>query len=194
MLEYLSNCSRYKEIVMRKGLTLSHLSDMIHKKLNTVGQDIEHDYHPACDVARKYTLLSIIVLLANKDKLCTRPDSTDKRYQPLFDNEFYELVEFIADDIDKYGYLSFYHILGLLTALSYHYADIVAKRKYKTVGLNNIENWSEPTFDMAVSTIFYAAGRLFQKPLNEHSAMFTENDVTIFEMISYVRYHINKLH
>lgn len=178
---------------MRKGITLSQLSDMIHTKLNTLEQDIEHEFHPHASEMRNATKLCIVVLLSKRDELCTRPPSVSKGYQPLFDNEFYQLVEFISEDLDTHGYLSFYHYLGLLTALSFHYARCVEEKKNQTVGLDDLENWENPTFEMAVLTLFFIAGKFFKKPLDEHSAMFEKNDVSIYEMIQYVSYHIKKL-
>lgn len=178
---------------MRKGITLSHLSDMIHKKLNTMGQDIEHEFHPHASEMRNTTKLCIIVLLSKKDELCTRPSSVTKSYQPLFDNEFYQLVEFISEDLDKHGYLSFFHYLGLLTALSFHYARCIEEKKNQTVDLSDLSNWEDPTFDMAVMSLFFIAGVFFKKALDEHSEMFEKNDVFIHEMIQYVYYHIKKL-
>lgn len=178
---------------MRKGVTLSQLSDMIHKKIGTIGQDIECDYHPHISEMRNTTKLCIIVLLSKKDELCNRPETAKKQHQALFDNEFYPLVEFIAEDIDKYGYISFYHYLGLLTSLSFHYADCIAKKKNQTIDLRDPQEWENPSFDMAVLTLFFISGALFKKPLDEHSELFTKNDVSIQEMIQYVRYHIDKL-
>ena len=152
---------------MRKGVTLSQLSDMIHKKIGTVGQDIECDYHPHVSEMRNTTKLCIIVLLSRKEELCARPDTAKKFHQELFDTAFFQLVEFIADDIDKHEYISFYHYLGLLTALSFHYADCIAKKKNQTIDLSDPTGWENPSFDMVVLTLFFVAGTLFKKPLEE---------------------------
>jgi hypothetical protein len=177
---------------MRKGITLAHLSEMIHKKLDTVGRDIEPDYHPHTSEMRETTKMCLIVLMSKKDETSTRPKSSCAPLK-LFKQDFPALVDFIANDIDKNGYISFYHYLGLLTALSHHYADCIKEGKNKTVNLADSKNWEDPTHDMAVMTLYFIAGLLFKIPLQEHSEIFGASDAQITDIIAYTKYHIDKM-
>ena len=112
--------------------TLSQLEKAISKKCEEYENNIHPQYHPHLPQMRR---LSLICLqhLANEENLFSVLKK-DIPQQKVTVKKLDDLLVFTAKDIEDNGQLTFYHYLGMLTSLSFHYAKMVKEESYKEIG------------------------------------------------------------
>ena len=163
--------------------TLSQLESQIAKKCAEYQDNVHPQYHPHLPQMRRLSLLCL-QHLANEDGLF-KVVKKDVPPNKGIIKKLEGLLIFTAKDLEGNGQLTFYHYLGMLTSLSFHYAKMVKEKSYEGLNLADESQWDALTWEACVWSLFYIAGTLFDKPLKEHNEVLNNakgglDDISVF--------------
>ena len=169
--------------------------------------DITPNYTPALKDLRDLSTVCLHLLSIKKEERNSLPEAYQKELNKIagktehslnvsntIDTTFSDLFNFIELDLREHGYWSFYHYAGLCTLLSFHYNDMIKSGRLKKINLGDKKKWENPTFEMAVASIYFVTFKLFELPFRKLQSLFEKNEVVFEVRAEYIKQEINKLH
>jgi hypothetical protein len=179
---------------------VSLLASNIAKALQIKTHDIEPVYLPNMKEIRDLSNISLSILKTKIKELRELPEALNPTKQArkglsnVLNNELVPLFRFIEKNIDEYGLWSFYHYLGLVTVVNFHYSAAIKQNKHNTINLSLDETWNDsPSIDVPVLSLGFISGQLYRQPLVKFTEYFDKNNITMSERCEYIKQQIRAI-
>jgi hypothetical protein len=176
---------------------VSLLASNIAKTLQIKTHDIEPVYLPNMKEIRDLSNISLAILKTKVKELRQFPEALNaskqarKGLSKVLNDELVPLFRFIEKNIEEHGLWSFYHYLGLITIVNFHYSAAIKQNKQNTINLALDETWNDsPSIDVPVLTLGFISGQLYKQPLAKFTEYFDNKNVNMTDRCEYIRQQI----
>lgn len=175
--------------------TIRSLSKQIEKEIKISTFDCPPVYHPQIREFRKLANVSLDILIRDLDIMFQEDFikklklKNFKKTIPIFKSALMQVKE----NLTKHERWSFWHFSILIIITSIHYAEMCKKNKHKTINLNDQKNWNNPNHEVAILSITFVAGTLYEHSLPKLLKLNNQKDMDIKIMIDTLLRNMNKL-